>query len=284
MIYHLVVGDSAADSLKEAISMEPSMQGEVIVLKDILNVGPLRNDEGTDFSAMRSAFWNSMMLNEKEPVHVQDAEHMQQLSEKLMEDTDVKVWFWMAPWPADVCAYHWLLGFFNNTIDRYFVLSIAGLPFLDENGKVFYPKNISEILPKELVKARRLARAVTIAEVEMDGETWTKLVEENGGIRTHEGGKKLASRSEDHYDNILASFCSHQFIKASRIISQSLNKYSVPTGDTYLGWRLRKMAENGIIQLQGDVSKTLKDYEVKLPGDIENEQETVDGQVAKDKV
>lgn len=267
MIYHLVVGDVAAGPLNEAIGMEPSMQGEVIVLKDILNVGPLKNEEGLSFSAMRSAFWNEVNISEKEPIQVQDAERMEQLAEKLMEDTDVQVWFWMAPWPADVCAYHWLLGYFGNTIDRFLLLSIAGLPFLDANGKVFYPKSIGEILPKELVKARRLARPVTIAEIEMDGETWENIKNENAGIRTHEGGKKLASRSEDYYDNQLASFCSHQFAKASRIVSQVLNKYSVPTGDAFLGWRLRKMAENNTLQIQGDINKSLKDYEVKLPGE-----------------
>jgi len=267
MIYHLVVGDLAAGPLQEAILLEPAMQGEIIILKDILNVGPLKNEEGLSFSAMRSAFWNELMPNEKEPIQVHDAEHAAKLAAQLMEDTDVKVWFWMAPWPADVCAYHWLLSFFNNTIDRFMLLNIAGLPFLDQNGKVFYPKSIAEILPKEIVKARRLARPVTIAEVEMDGETWTKFIDENGGVRTHEGGKKLASHTADYYDSQLASFCSHQFAKASRIVSQVLNKYAVPTGDTFLGWRLRKMSENGTLQLQGDMNKTLKDYEVKLPGE-----------------
>jgi hypothetical protein len=272
MIYHLVVGDAAAGPLSEAVMMEPSMQGEIIALKDLLNLGPLKNDEGRPFSDMRSAFWNSIIMNEKEPILVPDAQRIEQLLHKLDENPDAKVWFWMAPWPADVCAYHWLLGFFAKNINRFFLLSIANLPFLDENGKVFYPKNISEILPKEIVKARRLARPVTMAEVELDGETWNRLTEENSGVRTHEGGKKLASRQEDYYDAQLASFCSHQFQKASRIISQALNKYHMPTGDLYLAWRLRKMAEAGTLQLQGDTTKTLKDYEVKLPGGLSDEQ------------
>jgi hypothetical protein len=117
------------------------------------------------------------------------------------------------------------------------------------------------------VKARRLARLVTPAEVEVDGDEWRKLVNEDAGIRTHGGGKKLASQGENHYDSQLVSFCSQQFQKASKIINQAMNKYGIPTGDVYLGWRLRKMADSGALIMQGDTTKTLKDFDLRLPGD-----------------
>jgi len=273
MIYHLIVGDMAAEPLKQAVAMEPSIQGEVVVLKDILHVGPIQKEkeEGATFSALRSAFWQQVLPNEKNPVQVDDMERLLEVSNTLFKDENAQVWFWMAPWPADVSAYYWTLKYLSKHQGRFYMVNIAGLPFLDENGKVYYPKNISDILPKELVKARRLARLVTPAEIEVDGEEWNKLVEENAAIRTHEGGKKLTSHNDDHYDNQLISFCSHQFQKASRIISQAMNKYNIPTGDIYLGWRLRKMAENGTLQLSGDITKTLRDFEVKLPGEASND-------------
>lgn len=274
MIYHFVVGDLAAAPLQEAVMMEPSMAGEVIVLKDILHVGPLQKEEGSSFSALRSSFWQQVVVNEKQPVEVNDMERLLEISNAMYKDENIKAWFWMAPAPADVCAYHWMLPYLSKHTGRFYLLNIAGLPFLDENGKVFYPKSLSEIMPKELVKARRLARQVTLAEVEVDTEEWRKLVAENAPIRTHEGGKKLSSRSEDHYDAQLISFCSHQYQKASRIVSQALTKFHIPTGDVYLGWRLRRMAETGKLQLQGDVAKTLKDFDVKLPrGNTENAEQ-----------
>ena len=266
MIYHIVVGDLAAQPLTEAVMSEASMQGEVVVMKDILHVGSLQKEEGQSFSDMRSAFWQQVVINEKQPVEVKDLERLLEITTALNNDSEAQVWFWMAPSPADVCAYHWMLKYLAKHSGRFSMLNIAGLPFLDENGKVYYPKSLSEILPRELVKARRLARLVTPAEFEVDGDEWKKMVEENAPIRTHEGGKKLTSRGEDHYDNQLMSFCSHQFQKASRIIHQALSKYNIPTGDMYLGWRLRKMAEAEKLQLQGDVAKSLKDFEVKLPG------------------
>ena len=40
----------------------------------------------------------------------------------------------------------------------------------------------------------------------------------------------------------------------------------MPTGDTHLGWRLKCLAETGRLVMQGDTTKTLKDFDVKLPG------------------
>jgi len=265
MIYHFVVGDMAAQPLQEAILSEPSIQGEIIVLKDILHVGPLQKEEGQGFSELRGAFWQEV-TSSATPVEVTDMERLLEVSKHMYDNPDAQVWLWMAPWPADVCAYHWMLPYMSKHPGRFHLVSIAGLPFLNQDGKVYFPKNISEILPRELVKARRLARQVTPAEFEVDGDEWLKMVEDNAGIRTHEGGKKIAPRGEDFYDNVLLSFCSQQFQKAHKVINQSINKYNVPTGDLYLGWRLRKMAEEGKLVLQGDTSKTLKDFDIKLPG------------------
>lgn len=267
MIYHIVTGDLAANALKEAIALEPLMEGEIVVIRDVLNVGPLKKEEGQKFSELRTAFWQEVINNEKVPVEVDDMERLLQVSANMAKDEAAKVWLWIAPIPADICTYHWSLLYFGKYPGRFMVVNIAGLPFLDENGKIFYPKSIAEIRPKELGKAKRLPRAVTYAELETDGEEWRKLVADNAAIRTHEGGKRLTSRSGEHYDNQLLSFCTHQYHKASKIVNQAITRYNIPTGDVFLGYRLRKLVEAGKLQVQGEMHKTLKDFEVKLSGD-----------------
>jgi hypothetical protein len=248
------------------------MAGEVIVMKDVLNVGPLQKEEGQKFSDLRSAFWQQIAINEKAPIQVDDMERLLEISLEMSKNEVAKVWVWMAPWPADICTYHWLLKYLGKYPDRLYVVNIAGLPFLDDQGKIFFPKSLGEIQPKEIIKARRLARLITAGELEVDTDEWRKVVVANAGIRTLEGGKRLVSRNEDYYDNQLISFASHQYQKASRLIGQALSKFNFPTGDLYLGWRLRKMADSGRLELQGDPTKGLKDFEVKLPGDGTNAQ------------
>jgi hypothetical protein len=265
MIYHIVVGDEAARPLKEAIAAEPSMDGEVVVLKDILPIGPLQREEGQSFSALRSAWWQTVAPEAKPPIEVTDLERLLEVSNELYKSNSAVVWFWMAPSPADVCAYHWILPYMGKHVGRFYLLNLANLPFLNEAGKVFYPKNISELMPRELVKARKLARPVTSAELEMDGDAWQKLVEENGGVRTTEGGKKLKSQPENYYDAQLISTLSAQSQKASRVLNQAMSKFNLPTGDLHLAWRLRTMAEAGMIELTGDTSRPYKEWEVRLP-------------------
>ncbi|MDR3679076.1 MAG: DUF3658 domain-containing protein [Flavipsychrobacter sp.] len=266
MIYHIVVGDLAAVPLKEAIAQDPSMAGEVVVLKDILNVGPILKEDGVPFSNTRTAFWQQVIPAEKDKIQVDDMERILDLSHAMYKNDKLVAWFWMAPIPADVCAYHWVLPYLSKHKEHFYIVNIANLPFLDVQGKVFYPKSLSEVIPKEIIKARKLARLVTPSEVEIDGDEWQKLVKENKGIRTHEGGKKLSSKDENYYDSQLISFCSQQYQKAARIVTQALTKFSIPTGDLYLGWRLRQMAAAGLVQIKGDETKSIKDFDVKMPG------------------
>ena len=241
------------------------MAGEVVVMKDILHAGPLQRGEGQSFSALRSEWWQTVAPDAKPPIAVDDLERLLEVSNELYKDTDARVWCWMAPGPAGVCAYYWMLPYLGKHTGRFLIVNMANLPFLDGAGKVFYPKSISELLPKEIIKARRLARPVTPAEIEMDSEVWNTLVEENAGIRTLEGGKKLLSRPENFYDAQLLSALSGQYQKCSRVMNQLFSKFYLPTGDTHLAWRLRVLAENGLVELKGDAAKQYREWEVRLP-------------------
>lgn len=268
MIYHFVVGDHAAEQLEAAVHTNAGLEGQVIVLKDILHVGSIRKEEGQSFSALRSSFWLQVMVNEKNPVQVDDMERLLSVSGEMFKDERIQAWFWIAPAPADLCAYYWVLPYLSKHLGRFYIVNLSGLPFLDENGKLFYPKSISSILPKELVKARKLARLVTPSEMEVDTDEWTRLVEENATLRTHEGGKRIQSRTDDFYDSQLLSFCSQQFQKASKIVRQALSKYNIPTGDVWLGWRLRQLVQEGKLAIQGDVNKALNEFDIRLPGEL----------------
>jgi hypothetical protein len=102
---------------------------------------------------MRSAFWQEVVINEKNPIQTDDMERLLEVSAAMAKDEEAKVWVWMAPLPADICTYFWTIKYMGKYPGRFFVVNIAGLPFLDENGKLFYPKSIADIPVKEVVKA-----------------------------------------------------------------------------------------------------------------------------------
>jgi hypothetical protein len=251
-IIHLIVGDVTAKPLIEACAEYENMPGEVVVLKDILHVGPLKT-EGLSFSEGRSLFWNIVSENQHN-IKVDDLERLMEISSLLSNDENVAVWFWMAPTPADVTAYFWLLHFLKKHQGRFSVVNINGLPFLDENGKLFYPESIGFIPVKEILKARKLARVTTPSEWETDMDEWPRLLSENEGMRVHEGGKRLKSQPISFYDDILLQHITTQNQKANKIVNLAISKNKVPTGDSFLHWRLKEMAKEGKIDLgKGEV-------------------------------
>lgn len=265
-IIHLAVGDIAANAIAAAIQNDEQTNGEVIVLKDVLSVGPLKDEAIGTFSEVRSDFWNTVSGEGQPVVTVDDLERLMQLSSRISNGEDLKIWFWMGPIPADVTAYFWLLHFLKKHSGRLSVINIAGLPFLDENGKLFYPDSFGNLPQKEILKARKLARVVAPSEWETDGEEWKKLIAENAGIRLLEGGKKLSGHSIDLYDDLLFGLLTNQNQKASRVVSQAMSKNKIFTGDMFLLWRLRTFAANGKAEMQkGDIKLNSGEEQTEQP-------------------
>jgi hypothetical protein len=272
MTYHFVVGDHAAKPIIEVLSSNDS--NNVVVLKDILNVGPLLKEEGQTFSQMRSAFWQEIAPNEKLEILVDDMERMLAVSKEMYENEAANAWFWMAPLPADICAYYWLLHYLSKHNGRFHLLNIAGLPFLDEQGKLYFPKSIAELSAKEILKATKLARPVSNSEIEVDTYEWKQIQAQNAAIRSMGGGKKINNNTVDFYDHLLLAKCTNSFQKAQKIIHAAIGKENnIPTGDLYLSWRLRELVNLGTLQIQGENGKSPKDFEVKLFEETKQEEE-----------
>ena len=78
----------------------------------------------------------------------------------------------------------------------------------------FIPRIYSNIPPREFIKAKKLARPVTLSEFEVDPDEWTRLHNEDKGVRILEGGKKLVQYDYDFYDAELRKFISRTGRKA----------------------------------------------------------------------
>ena len=160
-----------------------------------------------------------------------------------------------------------MLSYFQKHPNRFYIINIAGLPFLNTDGKVFYPKSFAEVSAKEIIKAKKLARPVTPSEIEMDTEEWRKIVSEEAAIRYHDGGKKIVQKSANLYDSLLTNTCTTQFQKAHKVIQNILTKNTIQVGEAYLLGRIRLLSEQNQLIIQGDASKSARDFEIKLPGE-----------------
>ena len=225
---HIVFNESDKNVLQQAIELDETLIGEIVCIKDDYAVGPLNN------------------------IYLGDG-------------TEELIWIWASQNKHDVCGYYWLLNYMKEFQSRVFILYLNNLPFINEKGNIFYPNWIFEIPAKEFLKAKKLAREITPSEFEVDPDEWTKLCEENKGVRLLEGGKKLIQQEYDFYDAELKKFITSDWQKASKIIHQFISKAKNVTGDAYLLWRIKVMVAQNMLDVQGKIAN-MKDFELKTKG------------------
>jgi hypothetical protein len=182
----------------------------------------------------------------------------------LDENEKEELWIWMGQNQHDVCSYYWIISQLKDYQRKVVILYFNNLPFINDKGQIFYPTALHEILPKEFLKAKKLNRKVTLSEFEVDPDEWRRLCNENAIIRILEGGKKIVGQEETFYDKEILSGLSNEWQKGNRAMHSVLSKMKVKTGDVFLLWRIKKLSEEGKIEINGGTSKSWKDFEVRL--------------------
>ncbi|RYY38894.1 MAG: DUF1835 domain-containing protein [Chitinophagaceae bacterium] len=267
---HLVFQPADAETLRKAMELEESLQGDIVVIKDDYAVGPLYvSDEAESWQQRRDwwqGLWEASPYSVETLPMVDDKMTVHQLTRTLEENTKEELWIWMGQNAHDVCGYYWLISQLQNYQGQVFVLYMNNLPFINEKGGIFYPVYLFEIPPAEYRKAKKLCRKVTLSEMEVDPDEWKRLCAENTMVRILEGGKKIVSKAADFFDEDILKQLTKEPQKGSKAISGVLSKMKIKTGDIFLLWRMRVLAEREEIVLTGDPSKGWKDFDVRLPG------------------
>ncbi|MEP7280176.1 MAG: DUF1835 domain-containing protein [Bacteroidota bacterium] len=264
---HIVFNEPDIAVLKQAIELDENMQGDVLQIKDDYAVGPMAEIYTEAGRERRKQWWQEVLAGgdyegTTDAGEVHDDKLVVALVERLQHNPAEIIWIWAAQNKHDVSGYYWLISQLKDYQGRIFILYLNNLPFINEKGNIFYPEWLHVIPPKEFIKAKRLARAITLSEFEIDPDEWTKLCNEDKGVRLLEGGKKLVQQDGDFYDAELLKFITPEWQKASRLIHQYLSKAKHTTGDAYLLWRLKNMVAAGRLDVQGEPKK-MKDFEVK---------------------
>jgi Domain of unknown function (DUF1835)/Protein of unknown function len=265
---HIVFNEADVKVLQDAIALDETLKGEVIQIKDDYAVGPLNNIYVGEGIEERRRWWHDVLIGGEyegsvESGEVDDYKTAATLVGTMRRVEEETIWIWAAQNKHDVCGYYWLLHYMKEFQNRVFILYLNNLPFINEKGNIFYPDWLHQIPAKEFLKAKKLAREITPSEFEVDPDEWTKICEENKGVRLLEGGKKLIQLDYDYYDAELKKYVTGEWQKATKIINSYLSKAKNTTGDAYLLWRLKTLAAQQVFETQGG-AKNVKDLEFKI--------------------
>ena len=265
---HIVFQEPDVKVLSEAIQLDESLQGDILEIKDDYAVGPIKDIYTEEGLEARRQWWREVLDGGEldgaaDSGKVDDMKTVAGLKERLDSDADEQVWIWAAQNKHDVSGYYWLMSLLKDYQGRIQLLYLNNLPFFNEKGGIFYPDRLSAIPAKEFLKAKKLARPITLSEFEVDPDEWKKLCDQDKQVRLLEGGKKLVQHDVDFYDAELKKYITQEWQKASRIMKEFLTKSKNITGDMFLLWRLKTMLRNSEdLEMQGEL-KGLKDFEVK---------------------
>jgi len=266
---HLVFNTADIAAIEAAIELDETLAGKVIEIKDDYAVGPLLEIYETEGYQARRDWWQNVLAfspySDQLDI-VDDKLTVNQLVNTLNHDENEVLWIWMGQNAHDVSGYYWLMSQFKDYQGRIQVLYLNNLPFLNEKGQLFYPTYLSQIQPKEFLKAKKLARPITLSEFELDPDEWKKLCMENEGIRFLEGGKKLVSMNIGCYDKEILSLLTKNAQKLPSALSNIMAKLKVKLGDAFIVYRLKALEEAGKIIFVGDWVKGWKDMVVQMPG------------------
>jgi hypothetical protein len=264
---HIVFQEADIAALAKSFELDETLKADIIQIKDDYAVGPIKDlftEEGIE---IRKQWWRDVLAGgdldgKVDAGEVDDNKTVADLKERLDNNKEEFIWIWAAQNKHDVSGYYWLMSQLKDYQCRIFILYLNNLPFLNEKGNLFYPTNLFEIPAREFVKAKKLAREITPSEFEVDPDEWTKLCDEDKGVRLLEGGKKLMQEDYSFYDAELKKLVTGDWQKASKIINNHLTKAKQTTGDAYLLWRLKQMIANDLFDVQGVVGK-MKEFELK---------------------
>jgi hypothetical protein len=266
---HIVFNTADIAALEQAIELDESLSGKIIEIKDDYAVGPILDIYETEGYQARRDWWKDILAHspyEDQLDIVDDKLTVHQLINALNHDENEMIWLWMGQNAHDVSGYYWLMSQFKEYQSRIHVLYLNNLPFLNEKGQLFYPTHLSQIQPKEFLKAKKLARPITLSEFELDPDEWKKLCVENEGVRFLEGGKKLVSMHIGCYDKEILSLLTKNAQKLPSALTNIMAKLKVKLGDAFVVGRLKALEEAGKLVFVGDWNKGWKDMIVQMPG------------------
>ena len=241
-IIHIVVGEENAKPILESIANSSESNESVFTLKDCLNIGILKTDS-LHYSENRNAIGQILKPNQKAE-YIDDLANLMQISSRLSNGEECELLFWMSTNAEDVCAYYWLLHFLKKHQGKLALINISGLPFLNDEMQLFYPKTIAALPLKQIIKAQKLKRVITTSEWETEGEEWKKMGEENAEIRYVTNGKSLMTANYDFYDTQIESAL-NQNLRLNKIIQEFTAKYHFSfSAISFLQWRIAELKKS----------------------------------------
>lgn len=249
MNLHIVLGDSAGDTLKEAIRTR-GLPGTVLVISDDLSNGPLH--DGRE----RSAYWRTIYGPDDVPDDVFDV--WRELHESIAANPHRMPVIWSTDAVSDSVLHRmavWRLRDFPNPIAGVNVTRLSrqcglGIHEADELKRAFD----EQLQIIEAQERRALEREYVV------------LLDANAGLRLHAQGGGILSVPADRLDYWLLSFVDREWLRPAWVLAHCIGMGDEHDriGDYFFEWRIFELIRAGRLEATGDFSERAA-YRIRRP-------------------
>jgi len=124
---HIVFNEPDVAVLQQAIELDESLQGDVILIRDDYAVGPLGDIYSSEGIETRFNWWKEILSNSEFAIltderKVNDPLVVEGLLQRMKDNQDEIIWIWAAQNKHDVSGYFWQLSKLKDLQGRKFNL------------------------------------------------------------------------------------------------------------------------------------------------------------------
>lgn len=280
---HIVVGDSFAGSMKQALKeLGWTETHKLVTLRENYAIGPLAGLDSPEGRKARSN-WFRDNITEAFEAYTEFEEEYNELLDKLRqipEQAEVIIWS-----SGNACeqtgmrhALH-LLCSNRNAFAVYDACAICE-ELYNRPDKVIRYRHSGEIpaekLREALIRVDGSGKLCSADITLLKGE-WQTISEQAGVLRIWQENAVLAV-SADYYDNYLLEKLDElkppasdsSFLRSARLIGEAIGHCDQYIGDAFFEYRLRELIYGGILEIKG-IPAAMRFYSIKRKRHIERE-------------
>ncbi|MNO17054.1 hypothetical protein D3C76_67450 [compost metagenome] len=272
---HVVVGDSFAGSMKQALSgLGWADSHKVIVLRENYAIGPLGGLDSAEGRLVRSNWFRDHITEAFEAYSEFEEEYTDLLGKFACIPPQAQVVLWTSRAANEQAgmrhAVHLLRGT-SNMLAVYDVTAICEEMFNTPMASIDY-KHSGEIPPDKLREALERMDGSGHLDASVIGilqEEWLAISGQSGVLRIWQDGK-IVEVPATYYDNYLlekldfltTTAGDQGFLRAARLIGEALGYCDQFIGDSYFEYRVRQLIYDGILEIKG-VPAAMRFYSIR---------------------
>jgi len=273
---HIVVGDSFAGSMKQAIKgLGWADTHKLITLRENYAIGPLNDLDSPEGRKARSNWFRDNIAEAIEDYSEFEAEYNELLDEIEQIPEQAEVIVWTGSNACEQIGMRHAIHLLRNKRNSISVCDACAIceelrpsDFINNrrSGEI-HPDKLREVLIRLNGKGKLGVPDISSLQWE-----WQEIMKQAGMLRIWQDGKVLEVPI-DYYDQYLLetldklkpSADDNGFLKSARLIGEAIGYCEQYIGDSYFEYRLRELIYDGILEIKG-VPAAMRFYSIRRKG------------------